>query len=278
VATTQDSARGVRRRPSLARVLPMPAGAGLAHLLVERNYRAFRHGWTTVVSGFFEPVFYLFSLGVGLGALVGAVEYQALEVAYPVFVAPALLASSAMNGAVYDSTMNVFFKLKYARLYDSVLATPLGPRDVAVGEIAWALLRGLVYAVTFLLVLLLAGLVTSWWALLALPAALLIGLAFAAVGMAATTFMRSWQDFDFVQLAVLPMFLFSATFYPLSQYPPGLQWLVQLTPLYHGVELVRGLMLGLVDASLLGHAAFLAAMGAVGVVVAARRIERLLLR
>lgn len=126
---------------ALARAVPMPAGAGMARMLVERNARVYRRGWLLLVSGFVEPVFYLFSLGVGLGTLVGDVDAGGVLVPYAVFVAPAMLASSAMNGAVFDSTFNVFFKLKYARLYDSVLATPLGPRDVAVGEIAWAQLR-----------------------------------------------------------------------------------------------------------------------------------------
>jgi lipooligosaccharide transport system permease protein len=277
------TATEVTRRPAgglhaLARALPLPAGAGLARTLVERNARAFRHLWVVLVSGFFEPIFYLFSLGVGLGALIGDVESGTGRVVeYAVFVAPALMASSAMNGAVFDSTFNVFFKLKYARLYDSVLSTPLGPRDVALGEISWALIRGLLYSVAFLIVATAAGVVTSWWALLAIPAATLIGYAFAAVGMAATTFMRSWQDFDYVQLALLPMFLFSATFYPLSTYPDGLQWVVQATPLYHGVALVRDLMLGDVAAGVLVHVAYLGAMGMIGTVFAARRIERLLL-
>jgi lipooligosaccharide transport system permease protein len=263
---------------ALARAVPVPAGAGMARLLVERNARAFRHAWLTLVSGFFEPVFYLFSLGIGIGAIVGGVEVGGRTVGYAEFVAPALLAASAMNGAVFDSTFNIFWKLKYARLYDSVLATPLGPRDVAVGEVTWALLRGAFYAAAFVVVTVAAGYVESWWALLAVPAALLIGLAFAGAGMAATTFMRSWQDFDLVQLAVLPMFLFSATFYPLSTYPPQLQWVVQATPLYHAVELERQLLLGAVDASIAGHVAYLAVLGLAGIVVAARRLEKLLLK
>jgi lipooligosaccharide transport system permease protein len=263
---------------TIARALPLPAGAGLARTLVERNLRAFRHGWLVLVSGFFEPVFYLFSLGVGLGTLIGYVETGSGQlVEYAVFVAPALMASAAMNGAVYDATFNIFFKLKYAKLYDSVLATPLGPRDVALGEISWALLRGVFYSVAFLLVAAVAGVVTSWWAVLAVPAASLIGFAFAAVGMAATTFMRSWQDFDYVQMAIMPMFLFSATFYPLSTYPESWQRVVELTPLYHGVELVRGLMLGEIGSGLLVHVGYLTVMGIAGTVFAAHRIERLLL-
>ena len=263
---------------ALARAVPIPAGAGMARLLVERNARAFRHAWLVIVSGFFEPVFYLFSLGIGIGALVGGVDAgNGVTVSYPEFVAPALLAASAMNGAVFDSTYNIFWRLKYARLYDSVLATPLGPRDVAVGEISWALLRGGSYAAAFVVVAAVAGYVRSWWALLAVPAALVIGLAFAGLGMAATTYMRSWQDFDLVQLVILPMFLFSATFYPLSTYPAELRWVVQATPLYHAVALERQLLLGTVDLSALGHLAFLAALGTTGLVIAARRLEHLLL-
>jgi lipooligosaccharide transport system permease protein len=126
-------------------------------------------------------------------------------------------------------------------------------------------------------VMALAGTVTSWWAMLTLPAAVLIGLAFAGVGMAATTYMRSWQDLDLVQLAVLPMFLFSATFYPLSTYPESLRWVVQVTPLYHGVALTRELALGTVAWTTLGHVAYLVVLGLVGIVVAARRLERTLL-
>ena len=264
---------------ALGRLITVPAGAGMARMMIERNLTAFRRGWLVLLSGFFEPVFYLFSLGIGLGALIGEVPIgSGRTVPYPVFVAPALLAASAMNGAVYDSTMNVFFKLKYIRIYDSILATPLGPRDVALGEIGWAQLRGGIYAAMFLLVMLAAGVIHSWWALLALPAALVVGLAFAGVGMAATTFMRSWQDFDLVNLAVLPMFLFSATFYPVSTYPTSLRWVVEATPLYHAVALIRSLTLGAIDYSLLVHLAYLVVMGIVGMLVAANRLERLLLR
>lgn len=274
-ATTTPAVRPASR---LARALPMPAGAGLARMMVERNITSFRHGWIALATGFAEPVFYLFSLGVGIGALVHTVTTDSGSVVtYPQFVAPALLAASAMNGAVMDSTFNVFFKLRYAKLYDAVLATPMGPRDIAVGEISWSLIRGGLYSAAFLVVALLVGAVTSWWAVLALPAAVFIGFAFAAVGMFATTFMRSWVDFDYITLTVQPMFLFSATFFPLSTYPDGLQWLVRCTPLYHGVALERALMLGDVGWGVLGHVAYLLVLGLLGVVGTARRLEKLLL-
>ena len=268
-------ASGVTRA---SRALPFPVGAGLARHVVARNVTAFRRAWVLLLSGFVEPVFYLFSLGVGIGAFVTTVTTDGgTTVPYAAFVAPALLAASAMNGAVFDSTFNVFFKLRYQRLYDAMLATPVGPRDIAVGEITWSLMRGALYAAMFLVVALVAGMVHSWWALLALPAATLIGLAFGAVGMFATTYMTSWQHFDYVTLAIQPMFLFSATFFPLSTYPESLQWVVWATPLYHGVALERGLMLGEVGWGLLVNVAYLLVLGVVGILGASRRIERLLL-
>ncbi len=263
----------------LLRVLPPGLYAGRSRAVMLRSSIASRSVWVAIFSGFFEPLFFLVAMGQGLGSLVGAVpgpDGQALS--YAAFIAPGLLAASAMNGAVYDATFGFFMKLKYAKLYDAMLATPLGPVDIALGEISWALIRGGMYSAAFLVVMLGLGLISSAWALLALPAALFVAFAFAAVGMAATSFMRSWQDFDLVQLAVLPMFLFSATFFPLSVYPPAVQWLVQAFPLYHAVALMRGLVTGVVGASMLWHLAYFVVMAAFGTVVASRRLRFLLLR
>jgi len=263
----------------LLRVLPTGMYAGRARVLVERSLLVNRRAWLAVVSGFCEPLFYLFAMGVGFGKLVGDVVGPGGEtISYVAFVAPALLAASAMNGAVYDATFNIFFKFKYAKLYDAMLATPLGPIDIAVGEIAWALLRGGLYATGFLVVMLGMGLITSPWALLALPAALLVAFSFAAFGMACTTFMRSWQDFDLIQLALMPMFLFSTTFFPLTVYPDAIRVVVRCLPLYHAIELMRNLCAGVVDVAMLGHVAYFATMAGVGVVVSARRLGVLLLR
>jgi lipooligosaccharide transport system permease protein len=223
-------------------------------------------------------VFYLLALGQGLGSLVGALPGPGgVPISYAAFIAPGLLAASAMNGAVFDATFSVFFKLRYAKLYDAMLATPLGSVDIALGEISWALLRGGLYSLGFLSVMAAFGLLTSPWALLALPAALLVAFGFASVGMAATSFMRSWQDFDLVQLATMPMFLFATTFYPLSVYPRPIQLLVECLPLYHAVELMRGFTTGVVSWDVFGHLAYFVVMVAVGVVVAARRLHTLLL-
>jgi lipooligosaccharide transport system permease protein len=274
------------RAPGLAdlplRVLPAPmlrgGFRGSSHL-IERHARAYRHAWLVLVSGLAEPLFYLLSIGVGIGALVGQVTGPGgRPVGFTSFVAPALLATSSMSGAVFDSTFNVFFRLKYNKFYDAALATPMGPGDIAMGEIGWALIRGSLYAAAFLVIMLALGLVHSAWAVLALPVALLIGFAFAGAGMAATTFMRSWQHFEFILLVTLPMFLFSGTFYPLSVYPRPLQVVVEFTPLYQGVALMRGLTFGVVGPALLWHAAYLALMGLAGLRVASWRIGRLLLR
>ncbi len=261
------------------RIVPPGLYAGRASVLVERSFLVYRRAWLSFVSGFFEPLFFLLSLGYGFGRLVTEVEGPGGQLmSYPAFVAPALLAASAMNGAVFDSTYNVFFKFKYSKLYDAMLATPMGPLDIAIGEISWALLRGGMYSAAFLSVMFGMGLISSAWALLALPACLVVAFAFAAAGMAATTFMRSWQDFDLVQLAVLPLFLFSTTFFPLSVYPPLLRTIVTWTPLYHAIELLRGLTTGVVGWGMLGNLAYFAVMAAVGLVIASRRLGTLLLK
>jgi lipooligosaccharide transport system permease protein len=261
----------------LARLRRVGSGVGSLRL-VERHARAYGRTWVLFVSGIFEPLFYLLSVGIGLGVLIGKVPGPGGQpIPYREFVAPGLLAVSSMNGAMYDSTFNVFFRLKYAKLYDAVLATPMSPAQVALGEIGWALLRGTIYAIAFMLVMLALGLVHSPWAVLDVPVAVLIGFAFAAIGMTGTTYMKSWQDFDYVILASMPLFLFSATFYPLSVYPRAAQVVIEYTPLYQGVVLLRDLTVGVVGPDLLWRAAYLAALGLAGLYASGRRIGKLLL-
>ena len=249
-----------------------------AHLLFERNLMVYRRSWMVIFSGVFEPLFDLFSLGIGLGHFVGKVPGPGGQlVDYSSFVAPALLASAAMNGAIYDST-NVFWKLKYARTYDAVLSTPIGPADVAVGETAWALFRGFLYAISFMAVAGSLGLIESPWGLLALPGAVVIGFAFAGLGVAATTFMRTWQDFEFVNLVQLPMFLFSATFFPITTYPDAIQWVVRFSPLYNAIALLRALNFGTVGWAQLVNVGYLLVLGCFGLFLAQRRIAKLLLK
>ena len=245
--------------------------------LVERNLVVYRRQWFLLISGFFEPFFYLLSVGVGLNKLVGSLHIGTELVRYTQYVAPGLLASSAMNGSIFDSTFNIYFKLKIAHTYDAVLSTPVGVRDIALGEVTWALMRGSFYSASFMVVMAALGYVLSPWAILCYPAAMLVSFAFAGAGIAGTSYMRSWQDFDIVSLAILPLFLFSATFYPLTVYPAWLQVVVRCTPLYQGVALIRGLDSGMLTWSLAGHAFYLIAMGATGMAIAVRRLGNLLL-
>jgi lipooligosaccharide transport system permease protein len=247
--------------------------------VIERNLVLLPHFWKILVAGFIEPVLYLFAIGFGIGSLVRSIPLaDGHTVSYAVFVAPALMASSAMNGAIYETTFNMFFKLRHVKLYEGIVATPVGVEDIATAEVLWAIARGSVYSVGFVVVMLALGLVASPWAILAVPASMLVGFAFAGLGAALTTFMRQWQDLDIVQLALQPMFLFSATFFPITVYPPVLRMVVELTPLYRGIDLVRGLTTGGLGPGLLGDVAYLVAMGLIGIAIAATRLRRQLIK
>ena len=259
----------------LLRITPSTFSFRRPARMIERHTVAYRRQWMLIVSGFFEPLFYLLSMRAGLGSLVGTVSMGGRQVPYDVFVAPALMASSAMNGAVYDSTGNVMHRLKYARIYDAALATPMSPAELAVGEIGWALIRGQIYAISFLAVMAGLGLVDSWWCLMALPACALIGLTFASIGFAGTTYMRGWADMDIVTTVSMPLFLFSATFFPTSAYGSW-AWLVQVSPLYHGVALVRGANSGVWSVGMVGHVLVLTALSVVALRIASRRLDTLL--
>ena len=252
--------------------------SGNARAVMFRGWRATAStNWLIVVSGFFEPIFYLLAMGVGLGSLVGSVAEAGQHVSYAAFIAPALMATSAMNGAIYDSTWNVFFKMRFAKLYEGMLATSLGPFDVALGEIALALARGRLYALGFMIVMQVLGLNLSWWALAALPAVLLVAFGFASFGMGVTSYMTSFQQMDLINVVLLPMFLLSATFYPLTVYPEPVQWVIQALPLWQGVDLIRGLTTGAIGWGLAWHVLYYAVMAALGLVLTTRRLRALFL-
>jgi lipooligosaccharide transport system permease protein len=246
--------------------------------VIERNLMAYKHQWLIIVSGFVEPVLYLMGIGFGIGSLVPNISIGGHTLSYAMFAAPALMASAAMNGAIVETTFNLFFKVRYAKTFEAVIATPLEVEDAVLGEVIWAVARGSVYSAGFVVLMVVLGLVASPLALLAIPAAVLIGFAFAAAGAAVTSFMRSWQDFDLVQLALLPMFLFSGTFYPITVYPEPLRLVIELTPLYHGVNLIRGLTTGAIGTAQLGDIAYLVVLTFIGLAIAALRLRRQLLK
>lgn len=273
------AARPAGRHQKAEQVILGSLYAGNARSVVRRGALATRStNYLIVLSGFFEPIFYLVSLGYGLSTLVGPVQTTTGQlVSYAAFIAPALLAVSAMNGAIYDSTWNVFFKMNYSKLYQGMLSTSLGPLDVALGEISLALLRGGVYAAGFMIVMQALGLNLAWTAILALPAVLLIAFGFASLGMAITSYLKNFQQMDWIQFVMLPMFLFSATFYPLTVYPEPIQWVVQALPLWHGVELIRGLTTGALSIAMLGHVLYYLIMIVVGMIFTTKRLKALFL-
>ena len=254
--------------------------SGRSRVVLERGFFALKSStWLVVLSGFVEPVFYLLAFGYGIGQFIdGTTDGAGNPITYAQFIAPALLATSAMNGAIYDSTWNVFFKMHFGKLYNSMLSTSLGTLDVALGEIGWALLRGLAYAIGFMAVVTPMGLVTSSWGILAIPASVLIAFGFASIGMGVTSYLTNYRQMQWIQLVMLPMFLFSGTFFPLTIYPEPVQWLIQALPLWQAIELIRGLTLGVMNLAMLGHVLYFVVMIIGGLYFTTRRLTALFLR
>jgi lipooligosaccharide transport system permease protein len=249
--------------------------------MVQRNLVVYKHTWMVIFSGFFEPLFYLLGIGIGVGAMVPDIN----GINYTAFVAPGLLASSCLNGAISDGFFNIFFKLHFQKTYDGILATPMSVADVAFGEMLWALTRGSLYAAAFLIVMTVLGettgrpIILSRWAILALPAAILVSASFSAMALCVTTLVRKIQDFDIVMgLFVIPMFLFSGIFVPISRFPEAFQWIMRATPLYHGVVTLRQLTTGDVAASIFVHMAYLIVCGCAALALAMHRLERTLIK
>jgi lipooligosaccharide transport system permease protein len=254
--------------------------SGRARVLIERSlYAAKSSNWLVIVSGFVEPVLYLMAFGFGIGQLIGNVDDGTGSlVPYAAFIAPALLATSAMNGAIFDSTWNVFFKMHFGKVYQVMLSSSMGPMDVALGEISWALLRGLTYSLGFMAIVTPLGLVTSWWGLLAIPAATLIAFGFAALGMAVTSYMSNFQQMQWINFFLLPMFLFSGTFFPVSVFPDWIQVIVKALPLWQGVEMIRAFTLGNIGPELIGHIVYFLVMIVAGLLFTTRRLTALFMK
>jgi lipooligosaccharide transport system permease protein len=271
-----------RRAPA---PVPAPTSGLIASLLrsrrlVQRNLLVYKRGWMVIFSGFFEPLFYLLGIGYGLGTLIGTVPLaDGRTISYAAFVAPALLAQASMNGAIAESIFNVFFKLNFSKTYDAILATPLGIREIAVGEMLWSLFRGTLYVIAFVLVMIGMGLVESPLLFLVIPASILIGASFSAACLATTAYLRTVQDFDLpMGLVVMPMFLFSGTFFPISFYPQPIQLAMELTPLFHAVGLLRGLATGLLGWHELWDLVYIVIFGAIAMWIALNRLEQRLVK
>lgn len=241
----------------------------------------YRRTWRgSLATSIVNPVFYLAAIGVGLGTLVNKSASTPGGVEYLAFVAPGVLAATAMQVATTEASWPVLGSIKWTRNYYAMLATPLGIRDVVMGHQLWMVTRVFTSSAIYLAVIAAFGGLQSPLAVLALPACVLIGLAFSAP-MAAYAATRE-QDGAFVpvfRFAIVPMFLFSGTFFPVSRLPQVLEWLAWATPLWHGVDLCRGLTLGTITWPLaFVHVAYLSVWAVVGLLLALHTYAQRLLK
>lgn len=236
----------------------------------------YRRTWRgSIVTNVVSPALFLAAMGIGLGSFIDKGPGQVGGVHYAVYLAPGLLAAAVMQAVVQEATWPVMGAIKWDRTYFGMLATPLTVSDVLVGHLLFMTLRALIVATSFTVVTAAFGLVRSPGVVLALLAGVLTGTAFAApVAAFSATQQRDTGFILIYRLAIIPMFLFSGTFFPINQLPAGLQPIAWITPLWHGVSLCRGLALGRWGWSLLGHAAYLGALTAVGVALAHRSFRR----
>lgn len=232
---------------------------------------AYRRTWrSSLTSSFCYPVLYLAAMGVGLGSLVDRHVHQIDHVGYLAYIAPGLLAATAMQIGANESMYPVMAAIKWVRTYFAMLATPLGVGDVLLGHLAWVAVRLATVGTAYLAVMSAFGAVASPTALAALPAAMLTGLAFAAPVSAFAALQDNDTGFNtFYRFALVPSFLFSGTFFPVTRLPGWLQPVAFATPLYHGVALCRALVLGQATwGPALGHSAYLVALATAGVLAA----------
>ena len=243
----------------------------------QRNWLVYRRLWhRSLAFGFLSPVLFLTAMGLGLGALIGAETSAFGGFEYLDWLAPGLLAATGMQTATFESTYPIMNKIMWGRNYEAMLSTPLGVRSIVWGELGWTAFRIGTLAAVFLVVVTLFGVPRSLLALLAVPFAILIGLAFSACLIAFTATQKNDVGFSAIfRFVINPLFLFSGTFFPLSQLPEQVAWVPWLTPLFHGVELVRGSILGTLDPVAAPiHLAYLLAMFLGGAWLAERLLAR----
>jgi lipooligosaccharide transport system permease protein len=226
-------------------IVRQPISLTAAARVWQRNLWVYRSRWLyALLPNFFEPLFYLLGMGLGLGFYVSTGEE--FGAGYLAFIAPGLVAASAMNGASFETTYNVFIKLHFARLYDAFIATRANMEDVALGELLWAVTRALMYGSIFLFITLFFDTPLTWRVVLALPAIALVGFCFAAIGLSFTSVIPIIDVYSYYfTLFLTPSFLFSDIFFPVAdRFPPAVVAVAELTPLYRSVQLLRGILMG----------------------------------
>jgi len=244
----------------------------------QRNFLVYRRLWhRSIAFGFLQPVLFLTAMGIGVGALMSNQDLAAFGgVPYIDWLGPGLLSAMAMQTATFESTYPIMNKIMWGRNYEAMLSTPLETRNLVIGELFWVAFRIGTLAAVFLVVLAVFGIVRSPFAVLAIPVAMLIGVAFSSCLLAFTATQRNDVGFSALfRFVINPLFLFSGTFFPLSNLPDQVAWIAWLTPLYHGVQLVRGLVLDSLSlAAAPIHLAYLLTMLSVGVFLADRNLRR----
>jgi lipooligosaccharide transport system permease protein len=248
-------------------------------LQYRRTFRA------SIFSSFLSPVLFLIAMGIGLGTYVdrsGSAASALGGLSYLQFLAPGLLAATTMQAAAFESTFPIMGGLTWQKTFHAMYATPVTPRDIVLGNLAWIAFRLTLIATIFTLVMALFGAAASPLIVLGIPAAVLTGMAFAAPIAAFSATQTTPEKFNAVfRFGITPLFLFSGTFFPLSNLPEMIRPIAWLSPLWHGVELSRGLAFGTIgDAPglALAHAGILVAILAVGSVWAFRTVERRLVK
>jgi len=263
-----------------ADAIASPGTRGLSFRAFQCWLTVYRRIWrSSIWSSVLGPICYIGALGFGLGALVDKHSTASLGgVSYLDFVAPAILASGAMNTAMAEASYPVFGSLKWNRIYIGAQASPLRPADIFRGHLMFMVMRLAMNSAVVMVVMLAFGAVKSAWVVLAYPAAVLTGLAFAAPIAAWSVTVKMEASFNYVfRFGVIPLMLFPGTFFPLSQLPAGLRALAYATPLWHGVALCRAFSLGTAASdpvAMLGHVAYLAVLAAVGTWAGARTYRR----
>ncbi len=258
------------RPPAVLRVPDVRIRASLR--LWQRNASIYRRTFHfNILPNFFEPLFYLLAMGLGIGAYLSRIE----GVRYIEYIAPGLVASSALYGASFEVTFNCFVKMHFGKVYDAISTTPLSPEDIALGELLWAASRALIYGVIFLVVASMFGVVHTWLVVLAPFAVALIGMMFAIIGLIYTTLVPIIDYFSYYwTMFVTPMFLFSGIFFPTDGLPGWLQVVSWFVPLSHAVDLMRALVLTGDGGAALGAALWILALTAALFVVPLNLLRR----
>jgi lipooligosaccharide transport system permease protein len=250
---------------------------GASGRVFQRNWLVYRRLWRrSLAFGFLQPVLFLTAMGIGIGSLIGTQDLRAFGgIPYIDWLGPGLLAAMAMQTSTFESTYPIMNKIMWGRNYEAMLSTPISIRSILFGELSWGAFRIGTLATVFLVVLLLFGIPRTPLAVLAIAFAVLTGLAFSACLIAFTATQKNDVGFSAIfRFVINPLFLFSGTFFPLTQLPDFARGIAWATPLFHGVELIRGAILNQLDATAVLHVAYLLAMLAIGVYLAERFLTR----